>query len=120
MYIYPCIPIENGNIRLSSINSGVLEIYIHEWGYVCDDYWDMNAAIVACRQLGLSVVLTSETGVIVNSRLYPYLIDDVRCTGDEQGILDCEYITKHNCASNEHISLSCGPYEGTPIGLFLM
>ena len=80
---------------------------------MCDDNWDMNATVVACRQLGLDKALSFETGVIHDEGTYPFVIDDVRCTGEEQELLGCEYTETHSCSSNGHVRLSCGPYEGT-------
>ena len=100
---------------MSNKDSGVLEIYLNEWGYVCDDQWTIEATTVVCRQLGLGDVISYETGVLVNSRVYPYLIDDVQCTGTEEDIFSCGYKTKHNCGSSEHVTILCAPYEGNII-----
>ena len=84
-----------------------MEIYFHEWGYVCDDSWDKNDADVACRQLGYSRSSSSNTEVLIENREFPYLIDDVECTGDEEKLIDCTHTSRHNCGSGEHVQISC-------------
>ena len=55
------IPCTNYDIRLvgGSVESeGRVEVcYNQEWGPVCDDFWDINDARVACRQAGFKDAL---------------------------------------------------------------
>ena len=79
---------------------GRLEIYYNgAWGTICDDYWNEEEADVACRQLGFaggSVVdpsrfiagSTREAGYFPQGT-GPIWLDDVQCTGNESGLLQC-------------------------------
>ncbi|GBG31132.1 Serine protease 56 [Hondaea fermentalgiana] len=72
------------------------------FGQVCDDYFDDNAAAVACRSMGLAGgTYTSVTGT--NS----FFMDNVDCTGSESALSQCSFFSTHNCGSSETIALQC-------------
>ncbi|XP_046570515.1 deleted in malignant brain tumors 1 protein-like [Haliotis rubra] len=106
-----------GDIRLvgqSSRNRGNLEIFVRGWGGVCDDFFDENAAIVACRQLGLPtshpLFLIKRPGSTV------FNLDDVKCTGNETNLGDCKHRLwgSSDCGDDEHVEVACAADPCTP------
>ena len=102
-----------GNLRLvdgTSASRGRLEVYhSSQWGTVCDDYFDRNDAIVACRQLGLDAPpttyqydATGGTGQI--------WMDNLQCTGSESSLSSCTFNGwgVENCGHYEDVGLICG------------
>ncbi|KAK7481052.1 hypothetical protein BaRGS_00027688, partial [Batillaria attramentaria] len=118
-------PRPSTTIRLVSGSTqydGVLQVYSGgRWGTVCDDSWTSRESQTACRILFGS----GYTGDLRLASLYPtqtapILMDNVRCTGSETSLLDCQHITSHNCGHNEDVALRCsgsGPTPSTPVRL---
>eukprot|EP00058_Branchiostoma_floridae_P023048 XP_002608538.1 hypothetical protein BRAFLDRAFT_92363 [Branchiostoma floridae] len=75
----------------SSANEGRVEIRIGngEWGTICDDSFDINAANVVCRQLGYGNAASYEGWAYFGQGTGSIWLDDVECDGDEETLLDC-------------------------------
>nr|KAG5685298.1 hypothetical protein BaRGS_016364 [Batillaria attramentaria] len=104
-------------IRLAGINrrrfdSGRVEIRLgRDWGTVCDDHFDANAARVVCKQLGYP----SNGAIAVSTMGFGpgqgrILLDDVTCTGNETSILDCGHapLGNNDCDHGEDAGVICG------------
>ena len=97
MYFSQAFFIENGSIRISSVD-GSLEVYSDTWKYVCSYTFNHNDATVACRQLGY------RTFDYWNRRYHNYITDyedyllrDLDCEGTEANLLDCHYRPTTSC-----------------------
>ena len=89
------------NIRLvggATNLEGRVEVYHNDqWGTICSNDWDLNAAIVVCRQLGYyGDANSAQFGP--GSVSQPIWLDDLSCNGDENYITDC---THDNWANND-------------------
>uniref|UniRef100_A0A8C1UYW9 Si:ch211-136a13.1 n=1 Tax=Cyprinus carpio TaxID=7962 RepID=A0A8C1UYW9_CYPCA len=109
-----------GTARLVSADGrkdrGRVEIFARgEWGTVCDDMFNIQAAAVVCRQMGFPVALRvakrAELGAGgIGVRI---LLDDVECEGTERTLLHCKHakLGKNNCSHDEDVGVVCGHYE---------
>ena len=78
------------------------------WKSVCDDSFDINAAQVACRDMGYSgSVLSFTVGVYASESDFGW--DELRCRGDEMALSDCRHQAwgMHDCGGAEHVALVC-------------
>ncbi|XP_055030141.2 HHIP-like protein 1 [Misgurnus anguillicaudatus] len=108
-----------GTVRLVSADGrkdrGRVEIFFRgEWCTVCDDMFNMNAAVVVCRQLGfpLAVRVAKRAELGAAGIGVTILLDDVECEGTEKTLLHCKHakIGKNNCSHDEDVGVICG-YE---------
>ena len=105
--------------------AGRLEIYhAGEWGGICDDYWGIADARVACRQLGYKHGVDDVEALreLDGPTTAPIWLDNVNCTGDETSLTDCSDPTDwgphnpHHCsAQGEHAGVRCELTDGKHI-----
>ena len=96
----PALAAGEGDVRVfprdtnDGENQGLVQIFhiddqnIGRWGGVCDDYWDIRDAEVACRHAGFSGaegILSAQQ----DSSNSPMWLDNVSCTGEESTLLEC-------------------------------
>ncbi|XP_078670157.1 uncharacterized protein LOC144910683 isoform X23 [Branchiostoma floridae x Branchiostoma belcheri] len=85
-----------------------------EWGTICDDYFDISTANVVCRQLGFGYALEYTESEVFGEGSGPIWLDDVRCAGDEESLLDCPSGDwgEHNCDHDEDVGVICSNTTG--------
>ncbi|XP_061876055.1 scavenger receptor cysteine-rich type 1 protein M130-like [Colius striatus] len=84
----------------------------HEWGTVCDDYWDMADAEVVCKQLDCGAALgATQDGYFGPGSGFIWM-DDVTCNGTEPALSDCKYggWDKHDCDEGEEAGVICSGF----------
>ncbi|XP_073411983.1 scavenger receptor cysteine-rich domain-containing protein DMBT1-like [Dendrobates tinctorius] len=109
----------NGN---GQCNGRVEILYKGAWGTVCDDYFDLNAAQVVCRQLNCGQALAFNGSAAFGQGQGVIVLDDVQCTGNEQRVWDCLHqpFTVHNCGHNEDVGVVCSGSLGSDLSLRLV
>lgn len=80
------------------------------WGTVCDDLWDVNDAMVACRQAGfLTEGAIARSFAFFSQGTGAIVLDNLGCTGTESSLFDCPHngVNIHNCAHSEDAGVTC-------------
>ncbi|XP_030851605.1 deleted in malignant brain tumors 1 protein-like [Strongylocentrotus purpuratus] len=79
------------------------------WGTVCDDLWDLDDAMVVCRQLGFDGALAALPQARFGQGSGDIFLDGVQCNGTETSLKDCKHkgIGVHDCGHKEDASVSC-------------
>ena len=94
---------------------GRLEIYYdEEWGGICDDFWGIKDARVACKELGYpdATEALRELDGPPNASMW---LDSMNCTGSEESLVDCDHAGwgPHNpdhCGDQgEYAGVECKP-----------
>lgn len=99
------------NVRLTKgdkTGDGRLEVNLDgRWGLVCGDNFDISDAHVVCKQLGYSEQATINTNRLDGDGL-PFVMGNVRCSGVEDSIFDCEYDKNPSCNDKRLADITCG------------
>lgn len=80
-----------------------------QWGSVCTDNWDRNAANIVCRTLGLGLAryMYFDSAFGESNLTNAYNFD---CNGFQSSVLRCGRIGVNNCRYRRNAGVRC--YEG--------
>ena len=77
---------------LSGNGIGRVEVFYKEqWRLVCSYNWDINDAVVVCRQLGYKYAVRAFQEPMSHRWLEQNWLKDVNCTGNEQNLTRCPH-----------------------------
>ena len=94
----------------STPNYGRVEVrYANIWGTICNDEVNFKDAKVICRQLGYPFTVGILATRLIEQGTGPIWLDNLRCSGDEKSIADCEHPGWgiHDCSHSEDIGVMC-------------
>ena len=98
----------------SSYLEGRVEVWLNgAWGTVCDDEWDIDDAIVVCRQLGYGRASSALRSAHFGPGSGAIVFDDVDCSGFEIKLQECPKSTHADCLHSEDAGVVC---TGSDIG----
>ncbi|XP_051476913.1 T-cell differentiation antigen CD6 [Apus apus] len=81
------------------------------WGTVCDDGWDMEEALVVCRQLGCGWALQALGGAAFGRGNGSILRDELGCRGHEEHLWECPAAPEHDCSHKEDAGVVCSEHQ---------
>ena len=93
----------------------VMTIGMREMPQLCADSWDSHYKVELNTYENIKEILSFTTGSIPFSRAHfgqgtgRIILDNVRCTGREQRLIDCPNIgvNNHNCHHSEDAGVCC-------------
>ena len=84
------------------------------WGGICDDFFDINDAIVICKMLGFPTATAAlrfpdARDLYGTVPLGIFVLDDLGCTGNEESVFDCQHNGEwiEDCVSKEIAGVQC-------------
>merc|ERR1711874_177468 len=82
-------------------------------GPVCDDGFTLTNADVACRELGYIGAVNFTVHSKYGATLPIFAMDDVKCNGTEERLLDCQYNKYDDCGGHEAAGVVCDTSTNT-------
>ena len=76
---------------------------------MCDDLFDINDAIVVCKQLGYPGAIQFHDSAYYGEGTGPIWLDNVICLGTETLLYDCAHngFGIHDCGHNKDVGVAC-------------
>ena len=109
------ISFEDFQLRLvggKSSHEGRLEMFYQgSWGAICSNQtWDIFAADVACRHIGVGPAVAKVAGFTASP--IEYIACGVNCIGNEEKLSDCQFdgLGEKTCDDTGVASLRCSPF----------
>ncbi|XP_078663425.1 uncharacterized protein LOC144906732 [Branchiostoma floridae x Branchiostoma belcheri] len=101
------------NVRIvggGAAHQGRVEVFHDgQWGTICDDDWDINDAIVVCRQLGYQHAAAAKRYAHFGQGSGPIWMDNVGCHWYQDSVSLCGHNGwgSHNCGHSEDAGVIC-------------
>lgn len=83
-----------------------------EYGLVCADGFDNNAATAVCKEKGFPFGMTLCCSALGNLGL-EFSMTDVNCIGNEKSLTDCQFNEGNLCAGGQYASVYCNYFPAT-------
>ena len=101
----------------SNIYEGRVEVCLNnQWGTVCDNDWNSLDAKAVCNQLGYpSSVAVALSNSYFGSGYGPIWFSQVKCSGSETNLFNCNKNYTHNCTHFEDAGVQCINESSTPV-----
>ncbi|XP_013420619.1 MAM and LDL-receptor class A domain-containing protein 2 [Lingula anatina] len=115
----PTPSVSSRSVRLVSglyAYEGRVEVFYRgQWGTVCDDGWNLDAARVVCRWLGYPDAIAAYGSARFGAGVGTIWLDDVSCAGEENSLWECRHRTvgTHNCGHSEDAGVRCSDQTTT-------
>ena len=97
----PSITPGEGEVRLvggSGPHEGRVEVYHSgSWGTVCHEFWDLQDAMIVCRQLGYGAAVGALGFAAFGEGSGPIWYSNVQCSGRETNLAQCGGLGEHSC-----------------------